>query len=83
MPFESNHVLLNCPSCLRPFRQAIDEVNAEIRETNCLFCGGKVDYAIALAIKPKLVPTEPRPMPTEPRAPASEYPTESLYVRRA
>jgi CheY-like chemotaxis protein len=83
MPFESNHVLLNCPACLRPFRQTVEEINAEIRETNCLFCGGKVDYAIALAIKPKLVPSEPRPMPAESLAPASEYPSDSINARRA
>jgi len=83
MPFESNHVLLNCPSCLRPFRQTIEEIDAEIRETNCLFCGGKVDYAIALAIKPKLVPSEPRPMPNESLAPVGEYPADSLNARRA
>ena len=58
MPFESNHVLLNCPACLRPFRQTIEEIDAEIRETTCRFCGSKVDYAIALAIKPKIVPSE-------------------------
>ena len=83
MPFESNHVLLNCPACLRPFRQIIEEIDAEIRETTCRFCGSKVDYAIALAIKPKLVPSEPRPMAAEPLAPASEYPSDSLNARRA
>ena len=56
MPFESNHVLLHCPECLRPFRQTVEEINADIRETHCLYCGGKVDYAIALAIKPRPVP---------------------------
>jgi CheY-like chemotaxis protein len=66
MPFESNHVLLNCPACLRPFRQPIDEINAEIRETKCLFCGGKVDYAIALAIQPSAKAIEPRPVAAEP-----------------
>jgi CheY-like chemotaxis protein len=83
MPFESNHVLLNCPACLRPFRQTIEEIDAEIRETTCRFCGSKVDYAIALAIKPKIAPSEPRPMPAEPLAPASDYPSESLNARRA
>jgi CheY-like chemotaxis protein len=83
MPFESNHVLLNCPACLRPFRHAIEEIDAEIRETNCRFCGGKVDYAIALAIKPKIVPSESRPMAAESRTPASEYPSNSRNARRA
>jgi CheY-like chemotaxis protein len=83
MPFESHHVLLNCPACLRPFRQTIEEIDAEIRETNCSFCGGKVDYAIALAIKPKIVPSEPRPMASEPRAATTEYPSNSLSARRA
>jgi CheY-like chemotaxis protein len=60
MPFESDHVLINCPECLRPFRQRIEEINADIRQTKCLYCGGKVDYAIALAIKPR--PIEHRPV---------------------
>jgi CheY-like chemotaxis protein len=76
MPFESNHVLINCPACLRPFRQTVEEINAEIRETNCLYCGGKVDYAIALAIKPSVVTSEPIPV-------ASEYPKDSRDARRA
>ena len=83
MPFESKHVLLNCPACLRPFRQTIEEIDAEIRETTCRFCGSKVDYAIALAIKPKIVPTEPIAMAAEPLAPASDYPGKSLNARRA
>jgi DNA-directed RNA polymerase subunit RPC12/RpoP len=72
LPFESGHVLINCPSCLRPFRQTVDEINAEIRETNCRYCGGKVDYAIALAIQPTAVPLEPRPSASDPRAAAAE-----------
>jgi CheY-like chemotaxis protein len=83
MPFESHHVLLNCPACLRPFRQTIEEIDSEIRETNCRFCGGKVDYAIALAIKPKIVPSEPRSLAAESRAPSAEYPSNSLNARRA
>jgi CheY-like chemotaxis protein len=83
MPFESNHVLLNCPACLRPFRQTIEVIDAEIRQTNCLFCGGKVDYAIALAIKPQIVPSESRPLATEPLPAASDYPGDSLNARRA
>ena len=82
-PFESHHVLLNCPACLRPFRHAIEQIDAEIRETNCRFCGGKVDFAIALAIKPKAVPSEPRPLAVESRAPANEYPSQSRSARRA
>jgi CheY-like chemotaxis protein len=72
LPLESDHVLINCPSCLRPFRQTIDEINAEIRETNCRYCGGKVDYAIALAIKPRAIPPEPRPSASDSRAAAAE-----------
>ena len=83
MPFESNHVLLNCPSCLRPFRQTVEEIDAEIRETNCLFCGGTVEYAIALAIKPKAVFSESTPLPSESVAPASDYSADSLNARRA
>jgi CheY-like chemotaxis protein len=90
MPFESDHVLINCPSCLRPFRQTVEEINAEIRETNCRYCGGKVDYAIALAIKPRAigsesraVASEPRPVASEPRSIASEFPGGSRSVRRA
>jgi len=82
-PFESHHVLLNCPACLRPFRQTVEEINAEIRETTCLFCGGKVDYAIALAVKPTLLPGESKAAVTEPRAPASDYSTDALNARRA
>ncbi len=83
MPFESNHVLINCPACLRPFRQTVDEINAEIRETKCLYCGGKVDYAIALAIKPRAGASEPSAAASEPKAVASEFPTESRSARRA
>jgi CheY-like chemotaxis protein len=83
MPFESDHVLINCPLCLRPFHQTIDEINAEIRETNCRYCGGQVAYAIALAVKPHAVANEPRAVPSEARAAASEYPNESRNVRRA
>jgi CheY-like chemotaxis protein len=83
MPFESNHVLINCPACLRPFRQMVDEINAEIRETNCLYCGGKVNYAIALAVKPRVIASEPRPATSEPRSVASEFPSEVRNIRRA
>jgi CheY-like chemotaxis protein len=82
-PFESNHVLINCPACLRPFRQTVEEINAEIRETKCLYCGGKVDYAIALAIKPRSVNSEARSVTSEPRSVASEYPNDSRSARRA
>jgi CheY-like chemotaxis protein len=67
MPFESNHVLLNCPACLRPFRQTIMEINADIRETTCRFCGGQVDYAIALAIKPPDIVSEPNAIASGPK----------------
>lgn len=80
MPFESHHVILNCPACLRPFRQTIDQVDGEIRETNCRFCGTRVDYAIALAVKPpvsEIQPapiTEPNPVKIEPRPVTGDYP---------
>jgi CheY-like chemotaxis protein len=97
MPFDTDHVLINCPLCLRPFRQTIDSINAEIRETNCRYCGGKVDYAIALAIQPRAIPSEPRPLAIDPRPAATEpkpaaselrgasaeYSTASRNVRRA
>jgi len=51
-PQESRHVLINCPACLRPFRQSVEKVNAEIRDVSCRHCGGRVEYAIALATKP-------------------------------
>jgi len=60
LPFESNHVLLNCPQCLRAFRQTIDEVNACLRDTACRHCGGHVTYAIALAIKPLVMSARPQ-----------------------
>jgi CheY-like chemotaxis protein len=58
-PFESDHVLINCPQCLRAFRQAIDEVHPHLRETTCRHCGGAVSYAIALAIKPVIMSSRP------------------------
>jgi len=77
MPFESNHVLLNCPACLRPFRQTVEEINAEIRETSCRYCGGKVDYAIALAVQPLTSTTKPQPARTEPQPDIIEPPLEA------
>lgn len=94
-PSEPHHVLLNCPACLRPFRQPIDEINADIRETACHFCGTKVDYAIALAIKPTprtpdprpslelKPPTAPRPRPNDPRPATGHYPAAPRNILRA
>ncbi len=65
-PFESDHVLINCPECLRAFRQAIDEVHPHLRETTCSHCGGTVSFALALAIKP--VGTSSRSAQTLPTA---------------
>ena len=89
MPFESYHVILNCPACLRPFRQIIDEIDGEIRQTTCRFCGSKVDYAIALAVKPpasEINPAsapEPNPAKNEPRPATGEYPARSHSALRA
>ncbi len=58
---EGTHVLVNCPDCLRPFRQSVQAVNAEIREALCRYCGGRVEFAIALAVKPAS-PPEPYPL---------------------
>jgi CheY-like chemotaxis protein len=71
---ESHHVLLNCSACLRPFRQSIDEIHAEIRETNCRFCGNKVDYALALATQPPAKATEShqRAIPIDSPAPPTK-----------
>jgi CheY-like chemotaxis protein len=86
MPFESYHVLLNCPACLRPFRQIIETVDGEIRETSCRFCGTRVEYAIALAVKPSASDintasaTEPSPGKIEPLAATGDYP---LHPRSA
>jgi len=55
-PHEADYVLINCPACLRPFRQDIEVINANIREASCCYCGGKVAYAIALAIQPHASP---------------------------
>jgi CheY-like chemotaxis protein len=90
MPFESNHVFLNCPACLRPFRQTVEEINAEIRETTCRFCGGRVDYAIALAVKPTAAATEPQasitesPLAAHPPTPIASQPrpTSTPYSHR-
>jgi len=49
---ESDHVLINCPQCMRAFRQDIAQANAEIRTADCCYCGGSVRYAVALAIRP-------------------------------
>jgi CheY-like chemotaxis protein len=49
---ESDHVLINCPQCMRAFRQNIDQVSTEIRSADCRCCGGRVRYAIAFAVKP-------------------------------
>jgi CheY-like chemotaxis protein len=89
LPLESNHVLLNCPACLRPFRQTVVEIDAEIRETNCRFCGGKVDYALALATPPSAATeqtpaaSDPKPISSEPRSPSGEYATDARTARRA
>lgn len=61
LPFESDYVLINCPQCLRAFRQRIDEVHPRLRETHCRHCQGAVSYAIALAIKPLSLPDTPQP----------------------
>jgi CheY-like chemotaxis protein len=55
-PLEKDHVLLTCPDCLRPFRQDIDVINANIREALCSYCGRAVAYAVALASKPHVPP---------------------------
>jgi len=49
---ESDHVLINCPQCMRAFRQNIDQASTEIRSADCRYCGGCVRYAIAFAVKP-------------------------------
>ncbi len=58
-PFESNHVLINCPQCLRAFRQVVDEVHPHLREAACRHCGGTVAYAVALAVKPLAMSARP------------------------
>ena len=89
LPLESPHVFLNCPACLRPFRQTVDEIDAEIRETKCLFCDSKVDYAIALAVKPpaatasRPLASESKPIASESRSSSGEYSTDARNVRRA
>jgi hypothetical protein len=50
--FEPNHVLINCPQCMRAFRQVIEEVNSDVRATDCRYCGGLVPDAIVWAMKP-------------------------------
>jgi CheY-like chemotaxis protein len=59
LPFESNYVLINCPQCLRAFRQPIDEVHPHLRETTCRHCSGKVSYALAMAVKPLVMSARP------------------------
>jgi len=60
LPFESNYVLINCPQCLRAFRQPIDEIHPHLREAHCRHCNGAVSYAIALAIKPSAMSARPQ-----------------------
>ena len=88
LPSESAHVLLNCPACLRPFRQPIKVIDAEIRETKCRFCDSKVDYAIALAIKPDAAPSVQRlatadPQPAENETRSTQLPSGSRSALRA
>jgi CheY-like chemotaxis protein len=59
LPFKSNYVLLNCPQCLRAFRQAVDVVDPCLREATCRHCAGRVSYAVALAVKPLVMPVRP------------------------
>jgi len=47
VPVDDPHVIVNCPQCLRPFRKAVVEIDANIRETPCIYCGGSVSYALA------------------------------------
>jgi len=49
---ESSHALLNCPQCLRSFRQPVEDIHPNLRECSCHHCGEAVSYAIALAVKP-------------------------------
>jgi CheY-like chemotaxis protein len=51
-PDEGSHVLIHCPACLRPFRQNVEKLSAEVRNAGCRHCGSRVEYAIALAEKP-------------------------------
>jgi CheY-like chemotaxis protein len=58
----SNHVprgakvaLVTCPGCLRPFRHLVDSVTSAVQETVCLYCGGQVEYAIAMTAQPRRI----------------------------
>jgi len=51
-PGTARHVFINCPDCLRPFRQNVEHLNAEIREASCRYCGGRAEFALALPVKP-------------------------------
>jgi hypothetical protein len=53
---DKQHVLISCPLCLRPFRMAILAIDGSIRETECVYCGGVVSYAIALGVNPLEAP---------------------------
>jgi CheY-like chemotaxis protein len=43
---ESAFVNVVCPECLRTFRQPLDGSTGQIRETNCMECGGSIRYGI-------------------------------------
>jgi CheY-like chemotaxis protein len=61
---DAQHVLINCPQCLRPFRQVVQTIDANIREAACVYCGGEVSYAIAFAINPQSLPIRECPRAT-------------------
>ena len=76
---ESDHVLINCPQCMRAFRQDIAQANAEIRTAECRYCGGSVRYAVALAIRPMAgLQIMNVPMPAFPRRAIAVSPQASL-----
>jgi CheY-like chemotaxis protein len=63
-PDEQQHVLINCPLCLRPFREPVTEIHARIRQAYCLYCTASVAYALALASLPPQQHAHDEPAPS-------------------
>lgn len=42
------YVTIACPECMRPFPHELGGLNSLINETNCVYCGVPIRFAIAL-----------------------------------
>ena len=46
---EDPYVTIACPECMRAFPQALEGSMSLINETNCVYCGVSIRFAVALA----------------------------------